>query len=364
MPEDEPFDQNSKSSFGMDPPSRRDLDQKMCQWFQRFGGQAAASPMYQFLSTQVSQDVELIELAKDADPRQPAPNLFFAAVHFLLMQNSSEELSRHYPSFGGSFTGSEVVFASFKRFCLKFRPQISQILKTRLVQTNEVQRCALLLPAVHFVSQNAGNSQIALVDVGASCGLNFLMDRAFIKYTDGQSLGPKSSALQLCCESKGVQFPKEGNVKIVDRIGVDLNPINLLSETERQWNLALIWPDQIERIERFKSALQILDSTPITFVKGNGNEVLPQIASNVSRDHLLCVMHSFTLNQFSKEDREVFNLRLTHISNDREVWRISLEWIGTTHPEVLIAQYKDGEKKLEQRVAECGAHGEWIKWLI
>lgn len=358
------MNQNSNNTLGMAEIHTVAVAQKLAQWFQRFSEQTTGSPMYQYLSTQVSQDAELLHLAKDADPKQPAPNLFFAAVHFLLMQNPSEELSNYYPSLGGVFEASPRMFNCFKDFCRKFSSQVSEILETRLVQTNEVQRCALLFPAVNFVSQKSGQSELALVDVGVSGGLNFLLDKAHIQYTDGQEFGPQDSSLQLRCEFKGNPIPQHHAFEITDRIGIDLSPINLLDEKERQWNLALLWPDQIERIDRFKSAIKVLNATPVSFEKGSGNDILPRIASSIPGNHLLCVMHSFTLNQFSKEDRETFDGILSGISNDRDVWRISLEWIGTPHPELVTSHYVSGEKILQQKVAECGGHGDWIRWIV
>jgi hypothetical protein len=358
------MNQSSNTSLGMAEISTDIAEQKMSQWFKRFSEQTAGSPMYQYLSLQVSEDSELLNMAQDTNPKQPAPNLFFASIQFLLMQNPSEELSKYYPSIGGTFEASPQMFTCFKDFCMKSGQKISELLKTRLVQTNEVQRCALLSPAVNFVSQKSGRSKIALVDVGVSGGLNFLLDRSFIQYTDGQTLGSEHSTLRLRCESKGNPILQGKNAEITNRIGIDLNPINLLDEKERQWNLALIWPDQLERIERFKTAIQLLKTVTIQFERGSGIEVLSQVASKISNHSLFCVMHSFTLNQFSKEDREIFENILTKISNDRDVWRISLEWIGTPQPEILISQYSSGKKISQLKVAECSGHGEWIRWIV
>lgn len=358
------MNQNSNTSLGMAEISTVSLEHKLSQWFQRFSQQTSGSPMYQYLSIQVSHDQELINLAKEADSKQPAPNLFFAAVHFLVMQNPSEELAHYYPSLGGTFEASPQMFKCFKDFCMKFNSRIGEILKTRLVQTNEVQRCALLFPAVNFVSQKSGHSKLALVDVGVSGGLNFLMDKAQIQYTDGRTFGSPESLLRIRCESKGKPIPPEQDAEINDRIGIDLNPINLLNEQERQWNLALIWPDQLERIERFKSAIQLLRTAPISLEIGDGNEVLPRIASRIPNSNLLCVMHSFTLNQFSKEDRQAFDETLSRLSSDRNIWRISLEWIGTSEPELVINHYAGGKKVYQQKVAECSGHGEWIRWVV
>ncbi len=355
---------NSKDQMGMAQIESKSVDDKMSQWFQRFSEQTTGSPMYQHLSLEVSRDKELIELAKEADQRQPVPNLFFASVHFLLMKNRSHGLSRYYPSLGGAFEPTPLMLKTFKDFCLDWKNQIIEILKTRLVQTNEVQRCALLRPAINFVSSQSDNKKISLIDIGVSGGLNFLLDKTFIKYSNGSSIGSPESKLQIRCESIGGPIPLQlEEILIYDRIGIDLNPLNLMNEEEHLWNLALIWPDQLERIQRFNSATQLLNSIPISFVKGSGPEMLPQAIKSVSCENLLCVMHSFTLNQFSNEDREKLERTFCENSATRDIWRISLEWIGTKDPEIVVSQYSYGQKKHQQKLAECSGHGDWIRWL-
>jgi hypothetical protein len=48
-----------------------------------------ASPLYTQLSVAVADDPELLMLASHAGRGQPAPNIFFAAIHFLLLQGCS-----------------------------------------------------------------------------------------------------------------------------------------------------------------------------------------------------------------------------------------------------------------------------------
>ncbi len=354
---------NTISSLGMSDIPTPNAEQKMSQWFLRFSEQTEGSPMYQYLSQQIGSDRELLALASYSNPTQPAPNLFLAAIHFLLMEHPSEELAKYYPSLEGQFQATPEMFNCFKRFSKKFETEIKSLLQTRLVQTNEVQRCALLFPALNFVSKNLDHQKIALIDVGASGGLNFLMDQAYIQYSDGTSTGAATSPLQIICESKGEQIPRFQTAQIAMRIGIDLNPVNLLNPDERQWNLALIWPDQTERIERIKSALQLLETTDISFKKGRANQVLPQVIGDVPSDQAICVMHSFTLNQFSKEDREAFDALLLEASKDREIWRISLEWIATQNPELSVTHYTFGNKGPVLNLAKCHGHGEWIQWI-
>lgn len=354
----------SHDAFGMGEISNSDLTEKMSQWFNRFAEQTSGSPMYCFLSKEISKSVELLNLACKSDVSQPAPNLFLAAVNYLVTKNPTEELAKYYPNLGGSFEASQKMFTVFASFCKKYENQIINLIKARLVQTNEVQRCALLLPGLSVVSKLAGSPKIALIDVGASGGLNLLMDQAYVKYSNGMQTGPMNSSLQLECELKGATLHGFKNVvRIASRIGIDLNPVDLLNPNEREWAMALLWPDQPERLKRFKTALQLLSNTKILLHEGNANAVLPNVFTKIPHDQQICVMHSFTLNQFSESDRKNFDHILEMASVNRSIWRMSLEWIGTENPELVITEYSSGKRNNSKKLAECHGHGEWIRWM-
>ena len=66
--------------------------------------------------------------------------------------------------------------------------------RTRSTQTNEVGRCAALLPALTQLAVDApgaphgGGRPLGLVEVGASAGLNLLVDRYGYEYEPGHHL--------------------------------------------------------------------------------------------------------------------------------------------------------------------------------
>lgn len=56
------------------------------------------SELYYQLSIRVSNDDELLKIAAFTRTGQPIPNIFFAAVHYLLLKNPGHELAKYYPS--------------------------------------------------------------------------------------------------------------------------------------------------------------------------------------------------------------------------------------------------------------------------
>src|SRR5690606_20373316 len=119
--------------------------------FRRFGeieATAQGSPLYERLSRTVADDPELLAVAAEARRGQPAPNLFLGAVHALLGGELRDALTAYYPSLGGQRVIDDALDGAFRAFVLGHRAGIAELLRTRLVQTNEVRRSAALLPAL------------------------------------------------------------------------------------------------------------------------------------------------------------------------------------------------------------------------
>ena len=65
------------------------------------------SPLCERLSLGVAADPEVLALASQARRGQPTPNLFFAAVHLLLLKGAEHPIAASYPSISGAFAGIE-----------------------------------------------------------------------------------------------------------------------------------------------------------------------------------------------------------------------------------------------------------------
>ena len=161
--------------------------------FERFAALEADghSRLYGRLARAVATDRELLSLAAHAAPGQPAPNLFLAAVHHLLLGGADHPLRRFYPSVGGHGRGDPA--PAFRDFCRVHREYLAALLAARRVQTNEVRRCALLVPAIGAAWRRLEERPLALVEVGAAAGLNLGWDRYRYVYVPQGSWGNPAS---------------------------------------------------------------------------------------------------------------------------------------------------------------------------
>ena len=105
-------------------------------------------------------------------------------------------------------------------------------------QTNESARSASFAAALLYLSSVTGISNFNLLEIGASAGINTMMDRYHYSL-GGVSVGPKDSPMHIAPEWRGSP-PPDAPVNIVGIRGCDQNPVNLLQKSEAL--RAYIWP--------------------------------------------------------------------------------------------------------------------------
>ena len=315
------------------------------------------SPLYRRLAEGIAQDAELVALAGRTQPSQPIPNMLLAAAHDLLLAGLDHPLARFYPSLTPEAVSGDPLPA-FRDLCLGHAGAIAERLASRRVQTNEVARCACLLPALALAGRDR---PLALIDVGASAGLHLLWDRYAYEYSDGRRFGPAASRVRLRCELRGQGRPGlPDGVTAATRLGIDIHPVDMRDPEAARWLLALVWPDQPERAVRLRAAMAVASADPPRLVAGNALDVLPALIDEAPAGAEVCVLHCHTLNQFSPADRDRFADLLC--AAGRPVTRVSIEGAaGEPDPRLTLTRYRGGQVD-EVRLGHCDAHGEWLAW--
>jgi len=342
--------------------------------FARVEAPDLSSPMYAELAYGVSLDRELLELAAKKRKRQPAPNMLFAAVQYLLLSGgdyAGHRLAVHYPIVSGEERPMEPAMPAFRDFCLTHRDEILELIRTNRTQTNVVRRCTCLLPAFSMVQRESG-LPLALVDIGASAGLNLNVDRYRYRYLRGgreeATWGHPDANVALEAELRGggAMPPLADNLVVWFRGGIDLNPIDVRNEDERRWLRALTWPEHGERHQRLIDAAAELDRSPVDLRGGDAAELLPQMIADTPPDAALTVYSTVALYQFPSAGRERIIRTLTETSLSRPVWLVTLELKledidDLQDPTLAITRFASGERR-RQLLARSSPHGWWIEW--
>ena len=327
-----------------------------------------SSPLYERLSLHVADDSELLALARHCSPGQPTPNLFLAAAHLVLLDNPDHPLSAYYASLVDSPADRDGAYPHFRSLCLEHRDRIEETISTRRVQTNEVGRCAVLLPAFAIVAERSAARRVAFVEVGASAGLNLLWNLFHYRYDKRISWGDPASPVRLACEPRGAPLPPipDALPSVAMRVGIDLDPVDTGDADAVAWLRALIWPEHRHRVAALDGALRIAASKPPMLIAANALDALPDVLENAPHDAALCVFHTHTLNQFPPDARQRFGEILDEFGARRDLYVVSVERQGAQQERVgallELTAYESG-RKTTRALARCDNHGMWLDWF-
>lgn len=331
--------------------------------FRGFAGICAnASPLYAALSPQIADDPQTLALAEQAQAGQAPVNMLFGAVHYLLLGGREHALAGFYRSLGGRDDPAGA-WPVFKDFCGTFRGEIVELVATRRVQTNEVGRSALLIHAFAMAQRLFGRP-LHLIEVGASAGLNLLFDRYRYEYSDGQVCGPESPVV-IRTELRGSSAPliEPDPPAVAGRVGIDVSPVDVTDPGAMRWVEALIWPDQIERVQRHRRAVELASADPPQLIAGDGLDLVPGLVADVAGAHLPCVYHSHTTYQMGREGRQAFDLVMSEAGGRHDLAYVSLEWLGDDPgPRLHLTSWSRGRSRTRY-LAECDHHGAWLRWV-
>ena len=237
-------------------------------------------------------------------------------------------------------------------------------MRRRGVNTNEVARCAVLLPGFHRIAERGGEP-LHLVEIGCSAGLNLRWDSYAFDCGDGRHHGDAASPVVIGCALRGSGRPPlpDRLPAIGRRIGIDLAPLDPDNADDAAWLRALIWPEHAARAKRLDAAIAWSRTRPVELRAGDGVALLPDIVRALPAHGTVCVFHSFVVIQFSADRRAAFEAVLTELGRRRPVFRLALEWDpAAEEPRLNLYRYADGRVHVEL-LARCDAHGTWVEWL-
>ena len=213
-----------------------------------------------------------------------------AGIQRLVLTGRAPELVRYYPNLGGQ-ASPEQAWSDFEPVLRAHVAELRAALEIA-PQTNEPGRSAPLLVGLFDAVRRSGLAEVRLLEVGASAGLNLLVDRFFIA-GDGWSHGPADSPLRLPDAVLGAVTPV--GFSVIDRRGCDLFPIDASSAEGRLRLTSFVWPHDQHRYERLRAALSVAAAHPVTVDRAPAAEWLAeQLADPPEPGVLTVVWHSIT----------------------------------------------------------------------
>ena len=222
--------------------------------------------MYAELLDRLADDIEsggqtaTVLAGHEDDPGPSALALrLLGSVHRLVLAGRAGTLADYYPSAGGSWEPDDGI-AEFLAL-LERAPEAVREWLDRPPQTNEVGRSAALMGGL-LQLPTKDRAPVRLFEIGASGGLNLLADE--FEYVDdsGAVFGRRRSPVRLEPAWSAVELVRWSGMRFTHRSGCDLMPVDVSTAEGRLALTAYVWPDQHQRLERLRGALELARSHP------------------------------------------------------------------------------------------------------
>lgn len=333
--------------------------------FRRFAEKETlgVSPLYEAMARAAADMPLAMVLAAYRQAAQPPVNMLFGAIHLLLQRGDDDPLRAFYPMLTDAPRPPAEVGPVLADYIASRAERLAPIIAARRVSTNEVGRSAALFLALAAGLEQLGHrGPLALIDVGASAGLNLYPDRIRFDFGAGRQVGPQDAPLTLAVPvaPETAALP-QGLPAVVARTGIDLHPLAPDNPDDAAWLRALVWPEAVGRMARLDAALALARAEPHRMVQADAVAAIGDLVAQQPADALACVTHSIMMYQLPEAERRAFDTRLRHASQARPILRASLEWRrGETAPSAQVSAYVSGDQVFRETIASADPHGHWI----
>ncbi len=291
-----------------------------------------------------------------ADPFSDAlPLRLTGGLHALVRRGDAAGLAGCYPP--NALPDEEALWAALRP--VLDRPDLLPWLDGA-PQTNEVGRSAALMSGLLVVA-DLFPQPVELLELGASAGLNLLLDR-YGYDLGGVLAGDAGSPLQLRPEWRGAA-PPDAAVEVARRRGVDLSPLDARSDGDRL--LAYVWPDQARRLAQLEAALAIAAGDPPEVEPGEAADWLEaRLRERQEAGVTRVVLHSIAFQYFPDATKARIAAAMEQAGAAATI-PAPLAWLRYEHDggeriELRLRTWPDGEERL---LAHGHPHGSRMEWL-
>jgi hypothetical protein len=328
------------------------------------------SPMYGQLLDCIINDVQAGGVFADVladhedDPESSAlPLRLLAGLHRLVLDGRAPLLRHWYPSVGGSWDVQAAwldVLTVVRGQATALRAALNQV-----PQTNEVSRSAALAGALLILVQRFP-FPVRLFEIGASAGLNLRADHYQYRFNDSR-WGPSDAGVIIDDAWRGRTPPTEVDLKIIERQGYDIAPIDTASDDARFTLLSYVWPDMTTRLQRLQAAIEVARRAPARLDRMPAALAVKRL--RLAPNTLTVLWHSVMWHYLSRTEQqqtatELAALGATASTATPFVW-LSLE-LRTPHPadqaQELPVRARCWPDDTDVLLGTSPAHGQPVTW--
>lgn len=214
-------------------------------------------------------------------------------------------------------------------------------------QTNEACRSSAVMAAL-MVLADIHPMPVELFEIGASAGLNLLLDR--YGHTLGDVFaGDRHSSLQLKPEWEGPS-PPQAPVRIASAKGVDLRPMRLDDPLTRERLQSYVWPGENARAHVLAQAITIARQDPPEIAQASAATWLGEcLGAPTKPGRARVVLHSMVMQYLPETERKAMAESISRAagqaSREAPLAQVGFEWCAQRSDVYLTLTIWDGQSE-------------------
>ena len=298
---------------------------------------------------------------KDAMPLRIA-----GGFHHLLLTGADGRLAAVY---SGAITDQAQVDALVLDLAHRFDARLLPWLDGP-PQTNEAGRAASIMAGLLWLAARVRSPLFDLFEIGASAGVNTMIDRYFFRLGDTE-VGPAQSPMRIVPDWRGASPPAPpADFAITGVKGCDIAPINLADPEAALRLKAYVWPDAGERMARIDAAIALAGAQPPDLVAADAGDFAAAMLARPAEPGTARVMFHSIMWQYlpaatQQRITALFEAAGAQATPDTPLGWIALETDPATFRHELRVRLWDGNAHHgeEQLLTHAHPHGAWVEWL-
>jgi hypothetical protein len=287
------------------------------------------------------------------------PLRLLGALHDLVLSGDDPALTAVYPQPDKAFDAA-AAWPQARRAMTDHASRLTAFMDHE-PQTNEVRRSAALLGGFLTIAKETG-LPLRCFEIAASAGLNLSWDR--YRYDlSGAAWGP-DSPVRLPSDWSGVLPSLDAQVRVVHRQACDRRPVDLKDPAQRRRLTAYVWPDQFDRLERIRAAIDVALANEITVEAADAVEWTARNAAPAPG--AASVIYHSVFWQYMPAESQAALRQVIEFLGMSATSDAPLAWLRMEPPpenmaimEVRLTMWPGGE---ERTLAVVHAHGASARW--
>lgn len=287
------------------------------------------------------------------------PLRLLGALHDLVLSGEAAALAATYPK-PGETANAKAAWQEAARAITERQAQLAAFMQHE-PQTNEVRRSVCLLGGFLTIAQETG-LPLRCFEIAASAGLNLSWDR--YRYSLGDAAWGPDSTVHLPTEWSGPLPPLDAKVAVVERAACDRRPVDITDPVQRRRLLAYVWPDQFERLERLRAAIDVALALNVRVEAADAVEWTARTAGPAPGTATV-IYHSVFWQYMPHESQAALRKTIEYLGLGATA-QAPLAWLRMEPPpenmagrEVRLTLWPGGEERV---LADVHPHGASVRW--